>query len=506
MRPNDIDKILKDAFVNENSEPKSELWENIVADLDKPNQPKSYFFPKIIGVLALLGIVSCLYYFNNNSNQIANNNTDKKQDIYQNNTHSQTKNDIESDKKDFTLNNIKKLETSDKVFENQKISTDKTSTKKNRYLNTNEIYNPSIKKSENIKSITNNVKNENELNYLHNHKVDENINISNNLPENKLNQNTEDNYLINTPFNISKINLLNKFKTNFSSDNINLSKFDYSNFLSKAKNQGVNKNQTMFNSKSNNSDFEKKWWFGLGISFVRNYNTAKVDASNQKLIHTDFWAERKTLSGNGNGIAFNTTFNYYFYKNFSFETGFEYMMRKEQIRADNFSYDVPYRDPNSQEIVGYNKIIIYLVEYNQATSKYDTLGQYNVGVSHSLSKDNYYHVFSVPLRLNKDFWISNNTRIKTGLGANVSYFNSNKRTYLDYIQTEKMVSNKKEHLINVNVHGLVGLYTNFNNIGEIGIYTILGRHLKDWTPDTKQYKITMSDVQIGLSYRMPIGK
>lgn len=472
MNLEEFDNKLAEAFRNENLPPKDKLWENIATNIDKSNKTPIWWW----AVPSLIIIAIAITFNSINA---------PKEDL------------VNNDKSEITIQEIKKENNTNQITDN-----------------TNKDNINSVKSTSDEQNITVNKLSENNISKLEEAKID------------KLVKNQKSNPKIKDDIKNQKSNLNSDNISNQSSNSSSYYDEDFFKFIGfpfkKMKSKSFvfeditplelptiekkikKPNDIIFINKNNKVvDFNKKWWFSYGIGPNLSINTLDIDKSKEKFVHKDLWEDKETLTRNGSGLNAFTHLSYNFKPLLSFETGLSYVMRVEPIRLSDESLDIPVRDITTNEITGYNKIIIYLLEKNQTTGLYDTIGSYQLASAHNLAVNNRYNAFTVPLTFNKEFVLSSNTKIKLGAGTGITYLYSNKASYLDYITTSK-VDFKKKSMLNASFNANFGFYTNFNNVGEIGIYTGCNYYVKPWELTNKQYSLKMRDLNFGISFRRPL--
>ncbi len=476
MNLEEFDNKLAEAFRNENLPPKDKLWVNIANNIDKPSKSPIWWW--VVPSIIIIAVVATFNSIDNTSDAIVSNN----------------KNEVVNPNLNTQLNKNLKQQSVNSPQETLTNNVAKSTEEKNS--TTNRVIAPKNK-------VASSNKNSKQLNNKH-----QKNQVSNSVANNQNYINTSSNDL-NNPTLTSSVNdddLLKFYGMPYRK--LNTKPFSIDEFslvdvpsIKDIKRKPINK--AFFNDKNKVVDFNKKWWFTYGIGPNLSINKLDIDDTKEKFVHKDLWEDKETLTRNGSGFNAFTHLSYHIKPLLSFESGLSYVMRVEPIRLSDESLDIPVRDINTNEITGYNKIIIYLLEKNQTTGLYDTIGSYQLASAHNLAVNNRYNAFTVPLTINKEFVLSSNTKIKLGAGTGITYLYSNKATYLDYITTSK-VEFKKKSMINLSFNANLGFYTNFNNVGEIGIYTGYNYYSMPWELPNKQYGLKMSDLNFGFSFRRPL--
>ena len=241
------------------------------------------------------------------------------------------------------------------------------------------------------------------------------------------------------------------------------------------------------------SDFTSKRWFTIGLG---PQLAIKVNQDSQAWVHKHLWDNKDRLSSNGSGFQAFAHCALKFGKNqrFIFETGLNYSLRTEEIKLNESSYDIAARD-NTGRINQYTQILLKVIYGNDTT-------YYLAASNFSLAVNNKYHILTVPFRLSTEHKISESTFMSYGLGGGFSMINSHNTEHLNMIWGNSVKeSNSTQYSASLNAN--LSLYTNFNDIGQIGVYTGLQMHLNPWKVNSNQYAVTMRDLQMGITFRKP---
>ena len=255
------------------------------------------------------------------------------------------------------------------------------------------------------------------------------------------------------------------------------------------------KNQDNIKSRKT-SDFSSKRWFTLGLGPQLALNSIRVNQDSQAWVHKHLWDNKGRLTSNGSGFQAFGHFALKFGKNqrFIFESGLNYSIRTEEIKLNESSFDIAARD-NTGKINQYTQILLKVI-YGTDTTYYLAASNF------SLAVNNKYHILTVPFRLSAEHKISEYTYLAYGLGGGVSMINSHNTEHLNMIWGNS-VKEKNSTQFSASLNANFSLYTNFNDIGQIGVYTGLQMYLNPWQVNSNQYAINMRDVQMGITFRKP---
>jgi cytoskeletal protein RodZ len=251
----------------------------------------------------------------------------------------------------------------------------------------------------------------------------------------------------------------------------------------------------------NNADLASKWWFEIGMGPQVNYNRVKVQNDSQAYVHKDLWSKRNKLSNKGVGFQANASLLYKFGKDerFGLKFGLSYGKRVEDIKMNESTYDIEHRDQSgadSGQIDFYKMFKIYIAEGSDTT-------WFMATQSFTLLSKNIYHVFTIPVSISAEQKLSENTFLSFGLGAGLSLIYSDSSRHLNMI-TEGVVRRTQSVRFSTSLNGTLGLYHNFNDYGQVGIYAGYQMYLQPWKVFEKQYSISMSDLQFGVTFRKPL--
>jgi len=246
-------------------------------------------------------------------------------------------------------------------------------------------------------------------------------------------------------------------------------------------------------------NFDSKWWWSIGAGPQISHNTAIVPDDSVSKIHKDLWANRDMLTHNGTGFHSQFLFGHRIGEHFSFETGLQYGRHAEDIKFNITSFAVETRD-KSNNITAYEDSVIFWIVLS--SKPFDTTYYYATR-GFSLVARNRYQIFTIPLKFNYEQNITPNTKIVAGIGAGFSGIRSKSVKHLTLIN-DTYFEEKKTTQFTASFSAQLGMYTNINEIGQLGFYTNFQLYAKPWEMGNKQYAIRMSDLQFGLSFRRPL--
>lgn len=245
------------------------------------------------------------------------------------------------------------------------------------------------------------------------------------------------------------------------------------------------------------AEFSNKRWFNIGMGPQMALNALKINNDSQAYIHQYLWDNKRIVTNNGTGFNGFATFGYKFGKNnrFSIETGLNYSVRTEDIKFNESTYDIAARDGNNK-IQQYLRLKVFII-LGPDTTFYDAVQSF------SMVAINKYHIFSIPFRFNSEHKISENTYFSAGIGGGLSMMTASKTVHYDLVH-EKQKTGSRQRQFSGSLNAMLSLYTNYNDVGQIGIYTGFQSYLSPWKSNTAQYSIRMSDVQLGILFRKPL--
>lgn len=247
---------------------------------------------------------------------------------------------------------------------------------------------------------------------------------------------------------------------------------------------------------------DSKWWLSFGIGPQLAFNRLSITNDSQAYIHKDLWANRKKVTHNGAGINTHASALYKIVnsgrRSVSFETGLFFSFRTEEIRLNETTYDIEHRAANNQ-IDTYARFPGYIPPVTTDTNWFDATQAFT-----SIAT-NKYRVLTVPLRFNYEQRVSANSFVSAGIGAGISMISSKSTTHYNLVD-EKDQTMKSTYRFTASWNTSVAFYTNYNAIGQIGIYTAFNSYMGPWMVASKQYGIKMRDLQFGLLFRMPLSQ
>ena len=243
-------------------------------------------------------------------------------------------------------------------------------------------------------------------------------------------------------------------------------------------------------------DFSSKRWFTFGLGPQLAINSIKVNQDSQAWVHKHLWENKDRLTSNGSGFQ---AFGHLALKlgkkqRFIFETGLNYSIRTEEIKLNESSYDIAARD-NSGKINQYTQILLKVI-YGTDTTEYLAVSNF------SLAVNNKYHILTLPFRLSAEHKISEAPYMSYGLGGGFSMLSSHNTEHLNMIWGNS-VKERNTTQFSASLNANLSLYTNFNDIGQIGVYTGFQMYLNPWKVNSNQYAINMRDIQLGITFRKP---
>lgn len=484
MNREEFDNKLKKSFERENLPPKEELWQNISSQLDQKS--KFNFWWVFTFSAILIGIIIIGQQLSGNF---------KKQNTIANNEQKA----LNSTNESKPLSNDKKVNTAQNEVASEEINASDSKNQSTR--DNNESTNPKLETTQ----ASNQLNTERQTNKASKTlpkattQLDNFTQTSSPLKTNKTNSSFPQSI---DPFentnslgkamasneDFFQINFL-KFKNVQSKPNrFTLSFFNPIETLASNKKFKTNK-------KNNPKDFYEKWFLAFGIGPQFNINTVNVPKELESYVHKDLWKNKDKTTHNG--IGFNTfaLLNYKFGRNFIFETGLDYRIRTEDIKLDITSIDIAARN-NANQIIQYANIkLLYIV--NNDTTFYDALASFNLAVK------NKYHVITIPFNFKKEIAVSDQSYFSFGLGGGLSHIRSNTSKHIDLVNEIVKTENKKS-TFNTSLNTQIAFYTNFNDVGQIGIYSGFTMFNNPWQINQKQYSISMKDIQFGITYRKPL--
>lgn len=245
-------------------------------------------------------------------------------------------------------------------------------------------------------------------------------------------------------------------------------------------------------------------WLNFGVGAIRAYNAFHSDFDPTYTVHKDLWAIRDKLTSNGAGFNAFLTYQNKFSKNkrFSYEVGLSFTSRTEDIRLNEYSKNVAIRQNDT--IVAYKSFVLWTVMPGGDTN------YYNLETPFILVAKNRYSVYTVPFKFNYEQPLSEHTFLSFGLGGGFSLIRTDSARHLDLVKENEYgtsYNNRYGYAHNnqfkASVNSMITLYTNFNSLGQFGLYCGYQMHLGAYKLND-QYGIRMSDLQYGVTFRRPL--
>jgi hypothetical protein len=472
MSPEEFDNRLKSAFKDENLPPREGLWANISSKLEpKAKTPFWYWLlPAIIAVT--VGIV-WVENQKTTTQEAAAIETFAIEPITASNPNTASKVESVSYK-----NNKAKTQTIELANRESNINTIQQRREKNGIIKASASNRSNRKISESL-SITP-VNQQNSYKGDHNNTV---IALSNSDP-----------IVENNDF--GELDMLNFFRFSWFPNFFKPFALEESYSLDLKVKNPIKAQKPNSNKPPKTSDFTSKRWFTIGLGPQLAINSIKVNQDSQAWVHKHLWDNKDRLSSNGSGFQAFAHYALKFGKNqrFIFETGLNYSLRTEEIKLNESSYDIAARD-NTGRINQYTQILLKVIYGNDTT-------YYLAASNFSLAVNNKYHILTVPFRLSAEHKISESTFMSYGLGGGFSMINSHNTEHLNMIWGNS-VKERNSTQYSASLNANLSLYTNFNDIGQIGVYTGLQMYLNPWEVNSNQYAVNMRDLQMGITFRKP---
>ena len=484
MNPEEFDNKLKKSFERENWPPKEELWQNISSQLDQKSKFNFWWVFTIYAIL--IGIIII-------GQQLSG--SFKKETTISNNEQKalNTPNETTTSKEQqvsTSQNDESRQETEYSTSKKQSGTDDDKSIKSSRETAQSTIQSRTARQSNKASKSSPKLPANDNSSF-----AKTSTPLETNFPNSSLTSLVKSSENINSLGNAMasnadfyQINFL-RFKNFQAKSNL----FSLS-FFNPIETLATNK-KFKTNKKTNPKEFYEKWFLAFGIGPQFNINTVNVPNELESYVHKDLWKNKENTTHNG--IGFNTfaLLNYKFGRNFIFETGLDYRLRTEDIKLDITSIDIAARN-NANQIIQYANIkLLYIV--GNDTTFYDALASFNLAVK------NKYHVITIPFNFKKEIAVSDQSYLSFGLGGGLSYLFSNTLKHIDLVNEIVKTENKRSAL-NTSINTQLAYYTNFNDIGQIGVYTGYTLFTNPWQINQKQYSISMRDVQFGITYRKPL--
>lgn len=307
-----------------------------------------------------------------------------------------------------------------------------------------------------------------------------------------------------------------RFSTRYDLGSFDLAPWLKTSFLKKSQSLDYQRSRSAYRANFDNEDLESKWYLNLGVAAISSMNTLKAYNDSIDYIHKDFWSNKEMVTRNGSGYEAHAMLNYHVDKRWVFEAGFSYTRRTEDIRMDVTSYSVAFRDNPADSSIG--RIVLYrdsLLIKAYIIHPPDTSVTYYYGVHNFFATTkNRYNVFTVPFNFKYQQPLSPNTYFSFGLGGGISYITGKNIKHLnmvrntEYTQNQTMPGSKTKvnrySLLTGSINASMAVYTNFNDVGQIGLYASYQMYLRPWEVIPRQYSVKMSDLQFGVVFRKPL--
>jgi hypothetical protein len=300
----------------------------------------------------------------------------------------------------------------------------------------------------------------------------------------------------NTQSVFSKLFFIKRFRRNFSID-----------WLLKAERSPVKwpeikvptkKGQTAEDMAWGGNFEDNEWWlnFGIGNQVAYNRFHATYDSLTKNKIHRTLINNEDQLTHNGSGFQMHLNVQNKFGKNnrFSFETGINFSHRTEDIKMNEQTYDIAARN-NNEDILNYLRLKLFIAVGTDTTF-------FDATQSFALVTKNKYSIITVPLRFQYEQPINRNTFVSLGLGGGASIVKNNTTTHYDMVKEKEVQKNSSKYLT-ASLNTMLSLYTNYNGIGQFGIYGGYQMYLTPFKVN-EQYSVRMSDLQFGVLFRRPL--
>ena len=248
-----------------------------------------------------------------------------------------------------------------------------------------------------------------------------------------------------------------------------------------------------------------KWLLNVGFGPQVSYNSLAVKTDSQAYIHKDLWANKQKVTHNGSGFHAHGSVMYRLGNSskhaFIFESGLFMSYRTENIRMNEGSYDIAHRNASIYSD-DYNKIDTYMreqawVRYNSTYTKFDVVEAFT-----SIANNKYWTA-TIPLRLQFEQRISANSFFALGAGAGLSTIYSHQSSHLNLI-TQKQAEMRSSVQLTGSWNASFALYTNYNGVGQVGVFTSYQSYANPWMLTGNQYGIRMRDLQFGFMFRAPL--
>lgn len=470
MNPEEFDKRLSESFRSEHLPPDKRLWENISSRLDENRKKPLWFW--LIPVIVVVAAIGWL---------IGNNASQKRNIASETNTQTSiSKTDVVA-----PVEKTESTSTDKSVTENTVVTQGSINNKRSAsYINADKI--TKAKRTDRNNSTSSSLNNVETPVEGHANNLSQNTNDQNTLPG----RNTRDENISNEEgaeqTSLKMEGLVSPSLSTYDFPKEELIAYDFPFKNKKTYKSPYSKNPV---------NYDSKWWWSAGLGPQVAFNKAIVPNDSQEWVHKELWANRSKMTANGTGFHSQFLVGRKLGKHFSLETGLQYSRHTEDIRFDFMSYDIEFRDQNDK-ILAYNRYLLALY-IGLDTTWYDATRAF------SLSVKNRYNIYTIPLKFNFEVDVSDKTKLVAGIGAGFSAITCKKTTHLNLINDQETVD-KKVRQFTASLNAQLGFYTNFNDIGQLGIYSGFQMYTKPWEVGNKQYAIQMSDLQLGISFRRPL--
>ena len=158
------------------------------------------------------------------------------------------------------------------------------------------------------------------------------------------------------------------------------------------------------------------------------------------------------------------------------------------------TYDIAARN-NNEDILNYLRLKLFIAVGTDTTF-------FDATQSFALVTKNKYSIITVPLRFQYEQPINRNTFVSLGLGGGASIVKNNTTTHYDMVKEKEVQKNSSKYLT-ASLNTMLSLYTNYNGIGQFGIYGGYQMYLTPFKVN-EQYSVRMSDLQFGVLFRRPL--
>lgn len=237
-------------------------------------------------------------------------------------------------------------------------------------------------------------------------------------------------------------------------------------------------------------------WINFGIGAIRAYNSFDGYMDPTYTVHKDLWSKREKLTNKGAGFSAFLTYQNKFalQGRLSYELGFNITSRSEDIKLNEYSRDIAYRSGDT--IKQYQQVAIWTIMPGGDTN------WYNLETPFVLVAKNRYSVVTIPFKLNYEQPISKHSFISIGAGGGISMISTQKSKHLNLVK-ETEFDAEFNRQIRGSLNSMVSLYTNFNSLGQLGIYCGYQMYIGSFKLND-QYGIKMGDLQYGVTFRRPL--